>query len=578
MAVAIRDFGPQFRIFEAAGLAYEVGVILDHLLLGRDPGRLLTVSGIVTREDLLGEESPDWLDVDDEAFERYLKSLDPREFKKQDHYKVLGLSKLRWKASEEQIRIAYRRKVLKHHPDKRKQKNVSLGEEDYFVCITRAYEQLGMTLQRRRAYDSVDPLFDDSIPSSLVSGCSIEDFLSTFTSVFERNSRFSINSPVPDLGKDCSSREVVDAFYFFWFDFSTWREFSYLDEEDKEKGEDRYERREIEKANKLERERRRKKEMKRIRTLVENAYAIDPRIAHFKNEEKRRKEKERQEREILAKRKREEELRLQAEQDLENRKLSEKEAEAEKERRDVAKRAKENAKKVKAMRRKRIFQLAEDNGYWSDSVEGRLKVTEDLECACLRLDCDMLEQLELSLREMTEREKIIAFISEKSGKEAVMTRKRDANSGENKENGQVVWTSEELSLLTKAVALYPAGVQNRWTAILNYLNDHRKTGTPKREKDVIRQVKGLAAVEAKPDNFSMKQHALGVGALGDEWSADEQRRLEQALRSVPASDPERWQLIADLVGSKTRKQCIERFKRVASWVKERKTATAPPPS
>lgn len=43
----------------------------------------------------------------------------------------------------------------------------------------------------------------------------------------------------------------MEDFYNFWFDFSSWREFSYLDEEDKEKGEDRYERRELEKINKV---------------------------------------------------------------------------------------------------------------------------------------------------------------------------------------------------------------------------------------------------------------------------------------------------------------------------------------
>lgn len=46
-------------------------------------------------------------------------------------------------ATEDDIRRAYRKIVLKHHPDKRK----ALGEEiktddDYFTCITRAYETL----------------------------------------------------------------------------------------------------------------------------------------------------------------------------------------------------------------------------------------------------------------------------------------------------------------------------------------------------------------------------------------------------------------------------------------------------
>ena len=110
--------------------------------------------------------------------------------------------------------------------------------------------------------------------------------------------RWSTRKPVPGLGKLGSDRSDVEKFYNFWFDFSTWREFSYLDEEDKERGEDRYERREMEKMNKVcfrillltllleaERERRRKEEQKRIRRLVEMAYAKDPRLAKFKKED-----------------------------------------------------------------------------------------------------------------------------------------------------------------------------------------------------------------------------------------------------------------------------------------------------
>lgn len=63
--------------------------------------------------------------------------------------------------------------------------------------------------------------------------------------------RWSTRKPVPLLGKTSTKRDDVEKFYNFWFDFQTWREFSYLDEEDKERGEDRYERREMEKINKV---------------------------------------------------------------------------------------------------------------------------------------------------------------------------------------------------------------------------------------------------------------------------------------------------------------------------------------
>ena len=99
---------------------------------------------------------------------------------------MLGLTKLRFKASDDQIKRAYRQKVLKHHPDKRRglykyihfyldifailvfflgQGEEIREDDDYFTCITKAFENLS-TSNKRKAFDSVDPLFDDDIPGT----------------------------------------------------------------------------------------------------------------------------------------------------------------------------------------------------------------------------------------------------------------------------------------------------------------------------------------------------------------------------------------------------------------------------
>jgi len=55
--------------------------------------------------------------------------------------------------------------VLRHHPDKRKAAGEEIrADDDYFTCITKAYETLSVA-SKRRADDSVDPEFDDEVPS-----------------------------------------------------------------------------------------------------------------------------------------------------------------------------------------------------------------------------------------------------------------------------------------------------------------------------------------------------------------------------------------------------------------------------
>lgn len=47
-------------------------------------------------------------------------------------------------ATDDEIRRAYRKIVVKHHPDKRKAQGEEIkSEDDYFTCITKAYETLG---------------------------------------------------------------------------------------------------------------------------------------------------------------------------------------------------------------------------------------------------------------------------------------------------------------------------------------------------------------------------------------------------------------------------------------------------
>lgn len=236
---------------------------------------------------------------------------------------------------------ADRKKILVHHPDKRG--GVVDQESDYFACITKAFEVLGDPV-KRRSYDSCDPMFDDIVPSKLPKGKE-HHLYKTFGPVFEANARWSTKQPVPSLGHENSSYEQVNAFYDFWYNFESWREYSYLDEEDKERGQDREERRCIEVENKRAREKRKREEMARIRQLVDNAFASDQRVVRFKEEQKQKKLAEKRAREEARRAKIEQEERLKREQEEKERLERQAEQEALKAKRDQEKKEKEARKK-----------------------------------------------------------------------------------------------------------------------------------------------------------------------------------------------------------------------------------------
>jgi len=321
---------------------------------------------------------------EDEIFEddlEYLRSLNPKEVKEQDHYKVLGLSHLRMLATDVQIKKAHRSKVLRHHPDKRK----ALGEEvkdgdDYFSCITKAFEQLENP-EMRKAFDCVDPTFDNKVPKALKK-VNTEEFIKTFAPVFELNTRWSVKSPVPAIGDDETSREEVDEFYTFWYAFDSWREYSYLDEEERDQAEDRWERREMDKMNKAERKERKAEETKRIRKLVDNAYNSDPRIPRFMEELKQEKLAKKKAKTDQGKAKKEEEERIQKEQEEAVKKAKEAQEDIEKAKKANAKKEKEVVKKMLKMERKKLRAIAKDQNYFCVDDDEKVKHVTEVERIC----------------------------------------------------------------------------------------------------------------------------------------------------------------------------------------------------
>ncbi|KAF7639854.1 hypothetical protein Mgra_00000774 [Meloidogyne graminicola] len=494
MALAIYGFLPQRRKVEQAGISYEFSIIKDKLTLGLSTFPILKNAVKPTQQ--LEEDNEngcfDWMDEETDKYKKYLSKLDPNNAKEQDHYKVLGLTKLRFEATAAQIRTAYRQKVLKYHPDKGNSTD-GLRSESVFACIQKAYEQVGVSEDKRRAFDSVDPTFDESIPDS--GDLNLTNFFRLLSPVFERNARFSVNQPVPSLGDENSDRQHVEHFYDFWFNWKSWREFSYLDAEDKQRGEDRWERREIEKQNKAEREKRRKKDLKRISTLVEIAYSTDPRIAKIKEEEKNRKqqmkEKKRKERELREAT--ELELKRQRERDLEE-EINKKNEEEKK-----ALQAKQQKKKFLSTQRKRIRDLASNANYWlnSSSVVAEnsdrvFAISEQIERLCLNAEVDELVSLCERLTNISVYEEALKMLKECSNPE-FSNNSKNLNNGvlknqsSSNDDKSSIWTNLELQLLVKAVNLFPPGTQERWKQVSGYINEHNGEEIKRSEKDVIKQ-------------------------------------------------------------------------------------------
>lgn len=145
--------------------------------------------------------------------------------------------------------------------------------------------------EKRRQFDSVDSAIDDEdVPAASKKPKDAEEFVSLYAPVFERESRFSKAQPVPQLGGADASKEEVEGFYSFWYNFDSWRSFEYLDKDVNEGSDSRDEKRYAEKKNKAERARRKKEDVGRVRGLIDQAMAVDPRIKRIKADEKAARE------------------------------------------------------------------------------------------------------------------------------------------------------------------------------------------------------------------------------------------------------------------------------------------------
>ncbi|KAF2712084.1 DnaJ-domain-containing protein, partial [Pleomassaria siparia CBS 279.74] len=278
-----------------------------------------------------------------------LLQREAKDWKGQDHYAVLGITRYRYRATEDQIKRAHRKKVLKHHPDK---KAAVGGSEDdqFFKCIQKATEVL-LDPVKRRQFDSVDEAAEVEPPTKKATQKG--NFYKLWGKVFEAEGRFSKNTPVPKLGNEKSTKADVEHFYNFWYTFDSWRTFEYLDEDVPDDNENRDQKRHVERKNQNARRKKKTEDTARLRKLVDDALALDERIKIFRQQESAQKNKRKNEKEAELKRAAEEAAKAKEE---EARQKAEQEA-AEKAQKADSKKAKEAAKNA-AKKNKRVVRGA----------------------------------------------------------------------------------------------------------------------------------------------------------------------------------------------------------------------------
>merc|ERR1711899_20526 len=174
-------------------------------------------------------------------------------------------------------------------------------------------------------------------------------------------------------------RQDVDRFYSFWYDFDSWREFSYLDEEDKEKAGDKWERREIDKINEAQRKEKKAEETKRIRKLVDNAYNSDPRIARFRKEELEEKAAKKKAKADQAKARRDEEERLRKEAEAEEERQKEAKEAEEKQKANALKQEKEAQKKALKAERKKLRNISKEHDMFAKDNDEKVSHLMEME-------------------------------------------------------------------------------------------------------------------------------------------------------------------------------------------------------
>jgi len=519
----------------------------------------------------------------DPKYDRYKKfdiALD-------DYYTLLGLEDIRFDATKDQITEAYRTICKVIHPDKYLPEDRVKAEERY-KALQVGFETL-TDAARRRGYDSSIE-FDESIPKESA-GSTEKTFFSVYGPVFDANGRFSTIRPVPKLGDMSTPDSDVLDFYEFWNAFSSWREFPELNENALESASCRQQKREYQRENEKKQAARKKEELQRVRKLTEQAQKKDPRMQRIRKEQ----------------------------DELKNAAKNKKAAEAAEREAALKQKALDDANR--AQREKEQKARDDENKKIYKEIMKKTRAAFGKACKAAGLDETKIDELRASLELEQLQEIVEAFAADAKSAHAIeqfnayVKRAEDAASShkalsaaqqaeakakaaaeeaERDASAARPWSHDEEQLLGKAVTRFPGGTVLRWEAITDMVNAGGFGGA-RHVKDVIKKAKlmetgglgqqhvddsmayqlYLAKMAGKKEGAGAAAAAgasapAAAAAAADDapFTVDEQAKFEKALKSVRKDAGDRWDQIARAVGTKTKAQCMARYKQIADQVKK----------
>lgn len=371
----------------------------------------------------------------------------------------------------------------------------------------------------------------------------------------------------------------------------------------------------IEKKNKTTRAKRKKEEMTRIRTLVDMAYNIDPRIKKFQQEDKEKKNAVKRAKQEAAKARQQEEERIARDAAEKERLKKEKKESEERAKMDALKQEREVQKKALRKERKALRDFCKANNYFAESSAESIRHMENVEKIC---ELFKLMELEEAMKKLHANGRS-AFLNIVEEMERQIEEERRINRINNDarntlekqtKSSTAPWSENDLQLLIRAVNLFPACTNQRWEVVANFINQHvsSTSGVCRNAKEVSAKAKSLQSTDFSKsslkeqanrkafDNFIAEKkskeaieermpavterldHPIANGITTEPkemkkepipWTPAEQKLLEQALKTYPSTVPDRWDQIAACVPTRTKKECMRRYK-VRIFLKKRK--------